>query len=243
MSGTHLHPRYRIQFGSEEIEFHLKTSHRKTLAISVHPDSTVWVVAPEGATLEKILQKVKKRAPWILKQKAYFSRFLPERPPARYRSGESYYYLGRQYRLKTHKGSKESVVLKNGFLEAVCGNPEDNLKIRGLLHKWYRARAIEYFGKQMKRWQQQIKDLDGHSPRLKLRQMKTRWGSCTVNGIITLNQNLIHSPSHCIEYVIAHELCHLRYRNHGAKFLALMNRVMPDWRMRRRRLEELEIYR
>lgn len=67
--------------------------------------------------------------------------------------------------------------------------------------------------------------------------MKTRWGSLSRAGTMTLNVALIQTPRPCIEYVITHELCHVRERNHGAGFYKLLKKVMPDWEKRKKRLE------
>src|SRR4051794_19744439 len=91
---------HNVKFGSETIEFRLVTKSRSTLAINVYPDMSVGVVAPTGSPIEKIEEKVKKRAPWIIKQRFYFSQFLPNIVRKEFRSGEAFRYLGRQYRLK-----------------------------------------------------------------------------------------------------------------------------------------------
>jgi predicted metal-dependent hydrolase len=78
-------------------------------------------------------------------------------------------------------------------------------------------------------------------PKLCIGKMKKRWGSCTGRGVIYLNPGLIKAPSHCIDYIITHELCHLKYPNHGKQFYSLMSRVMPDWGARKRRLESVPL--
>ena len=108
---------HRLQFGSKEIVFDLKYQERKSLGITVHPDRKVTVKAPVDVALDKVLEKVRRRAPWILKQQSYFLSFEPLTPPRKYVSGEGHLYLGRQYRLKILDAPKEEVKLKRGFLE------------------------------------------------------------------------------------------------------------------------------
>ena len=98
---------YSIKFGREPIRVALSFKERKTLKISVHPDKTVTVDAPKEKKLQAVLARVKERAPWIIKQRAYFERFQPLLTQRQYISGESYYYLGRQYRLKVLKESEK----------------------------------------------------------------------------------------------------------------------------------------
>jgi predicted metal-dependent hydrolase len=106
-----------IQFGSRDIVFDLEFQDRKSLGITVHPNQKVKVKAPLDAPLEKIKEKVRKRAPWILKQQSYFLSFEPLTPPRRYVSGESHLYLGRQYRLKVYDSEEETVKMQRGQLD------------------------------------------------------------------------------------------------------------------------------
>jgi len=75
---------------------------------------------------------------------------------------------------------------------------------------------------------------------LRIRHMKSRWGSCSVSRAILLNTELVKAPVHCIDYVIAHELCHFKYRKHGDQFYRFLGKLMPDWQDRKRRLERVE---
>jgi hypothetical protein len=71
--------------------------------------------------------------------------------------------------------------------------------------------------------------------------MKRRWGSCTPNGVMTFNVELVKAPVHCVDYVLMHELCHLVHPNHGIEFYRLLNTLMPDWQKRKNRLERVTI--
>ena len=106
---------HEVAFGRGRIEFRLKRTGRRTLAITVRPDTSVVVTAPKGAAVEAVMARVRKRAVWIRRQQAYFSRFLPKLPPRRYVSGETHRYLGRQYRLKVVEGPGEGVKLRGGL--------------------------------------------------------------------------------------------------------------------------------
>lgn len=231
-----------INFGTTKIDFYLEYSNRKSLGISVYPDLKVLVKAPEGASLEKIRQKVKKRAPWIIRQQNFFHSFQPKISERKYINGETHLYLGRQYRLKVviqRKDKTESVKLKSGFIVI---NTYDKLRAEQLLKEWYLSRAEakiepltrQLFGQFVNRHQ-----LPGLSFQFAFRNMPTRWGSCTSKGKIILNPELIKAPKGCIEYVIIHELCHLVHRNHSQKFLALQSNEMPDWEKWKLRLERL----
>jgi predicted metal-dependent hydrolase len=106
-----------IQFGSKKIEFLVEYSNRKTLGITVTPDLDVLVKAPVESSLDKIKEKLLKKAPWIIKQQSFFLSFQPKTPPRRYVGGETHLYLGRQYLLKIESGKMDSVKLKGKYLE------------------------------------------------------------------------------------------------------------------------------
>jgi predicted metal-dependent hydrolase len=234
-------PFHSVDFGSKKIRFKLQFSDRKTLGISVLPDLSVIATAPSNSVddLHKIKAKIRKRAPWILRQQGRFSRFLPKQPDRRYVSGESHRYLGRQYRLKLIEGSPESVKVDGGYFLITIADREDKANIKKLLNNWYKERARAYFEKKIEDCFESFKKYDLGKPPIRIRQMSMRWGTCSPTGIINLNPDLIKAPSSCIEYVIIHELCHLIHPNHDRKFYQLLLRVMPDWEAKKARLERM----
>lgn len=226
-------------FAYGDIKIHYEvcfTPNRRTLAIEVHPNSRVLVRAPVGCAEHLIAERVQKRARWISRQLAEFERYRPRTPPRQYISGETHLYLGRQYRLKLLSGSKSSVKLSRGrLLVTLPGNPGPD-RVQLLLDRWYRARARAIFTPII---ETSLKYFGGiAAPHLVVRRMRSRWGSLSPRRTMTLNLKLIQAPRPCIEYVIVHELCHTRYRDHDAQFFGLLGRIMPDWLERKRRLEE-----
>ncbi|MBX3277904.1 MAG: M48 family metallopeptidase [Acidobacteria bacterium] len=228
---------YEVSYGRETIRFTLRRTARRTLSISVHPDLSVEVTAPSGAALEQVKAKVRRRASWILKQQDYFSRFPDSPPPRRFVSGETHWYLGRQYRLKVEEAESEKVRLKAGFLRVNVKRKGDPVRVEALLDQWYSARAQVRFEMSLEKCGASFRRDGITAPQLRLRKMKKRWGSCTTRAFIYLNPELIKAPTHCIDYVVTHELCHLKYPNHGKEFYTLLDRVMPDWKKRKERLE------
>ena len=209
-----------IEYGSVVMEYAVEYRTRKTLGICVHPDGSVEVKAPVEAPLEQIREHVHRRASWICKQQRYFSSFGIHTPERKYVSGESHLYLGRQYMLRVVDSERNEVHYKGNILEVECRHRKD---VRALLLAWYRNRY-------------QVKP-----SAIKLKEMATRWGSCTASGQIMLNPRLIGAPRICIEYVIIHELCHLVHRNHTKAFYELLTQEMPDWKKWKMKLEKLMI--
>jgi len=233
------HETHRIRYGSKVIYFGLEYRKRTTLEISVYPDLTVRVIAPAERTLDEVIEKIRKRAPWIVEQQYFFSLFLPKQPSRRYVSGESHMYLGRQYRLKTVPSDDEKVVLKRGSLCVHTADRSDSARTKQLLEQWYRTRAETVLQERVRLCYEKIRKHGLKEPNLQIRKMSKRWGSCSKEGKMLLNVHLIKAPSHCIDYVITHELCHLKFFNHGKAFYTLMTQVMPDWEKRKKRLEQV----
>ena len=226
-----------IKYGTQTINFGLTYTDRKTLGITVYPDLSVQVKAPVNATLEKIYEKVEKRAAWILEQKRYFLAFEPSNITYLYKSGETHYYLGRQYRLKIVEGKADEVSYKGRYLHIETDNKSPE-HIKKLLDVWYRERAKIKFAEYAEPLIESFKKYDVEPKNLFIQLMKSRWGSCTAEGNIILNPKLIKAPIACIEYVIVHELCHLVHRNHTKAFYALQSREMSDWEKWKDKLEK-----
>lgn len=237
-----------VQYGTTTIPFELIYAPRKTLGITVHPDLRVTVKAPEGSVLADVEAKVRKRATWILKQQRELERYLPHLPPRQYVSGETHRYLGRQYRLKVieieiesnGKAPKEGVKRDGGYIYVHVCDKADTEHIKGLLDDWYRAHAWRIFAERLEACYPKVEHLGVAYPDLAIRVMRSRWGSCSPKGKITLNVKLIQVPKLYIDYVIFHELCHLQEPNHTPRFYELLDRVLPDWRERRERLNGFE---
>ncbi len=225
-----------IQFGSRTIEYELTFSERKTLGITVNPDLTVVIKAPVDTPIGKIEEKIKKRAPWIIKQQSHFLAYYPKTVPKKYVSGETHLYLGRQYRLKVATDNENEVKLKGKYILVnfnLKSTPED------LLKSWYLENARIKFEMYAAPWIENFKKYNVAPTNIVLLEMPTRWGSCTPKGKIILNPELIKAPKGCIEYVIVHELCHLVYHDHTQKFLDLQAKEMPDWEKWKLKLEML----
>lgn len=217
----------------------LKRSNRTTLAISVHPDGSVELVAPEKATMDDVASKVKRRAKWVAKQRQSFTEMNGARPPLKFRSGATHRYLGRQYRLKIRKGAEDCVKLRGGFFHIGTRDKTEE-HVQCLLAAWMRGHAQEQFEKRLDRWQTWCVNQGLAEPHLHLRCMPKRWGSSHRDGRIFLNPQLVRAPSPCIDYVIAHEVCHLKHPSHDKAFYRLLSEQMPNWQAVKLKLEQVE---
>ena len=225
-----------IQFGSKQIYFQLEYSNRKSLGITVKPDLSVLVNAPVDTSLEKVKEKLRKKAPWIIRQQSFFLYFHPKTPARKYISGETHLYLGRQYHLRIIQNNFESVKLKGKYIEV---SVNDKLSAEQLVGEWYLQNAKLKLRTIAQPLIDNFKKYNIEPSSIVLRDMPTRWGSCTPKGKIILNPELIKAPKGCIEYVIIHELCHLVHHDHTQKFIDLQTKEMHDWEKWKMKLEKL----
>jgi len=230
-----------VQYGETVIAYDVACAPRKTLAITVAPDLRVTVTAPLGAAPDAVAARVRKRAPWIVRQQRELERYLPVRPLRRYVSGETHRYLGRQYRLKVVEEPRDEVKLARGRLYVWTPDRTDTARVKALLDTWYHTQASRVFRQRLRALVPQFHHAGVVQPELVIKPLQARWGSCTGAGTITLNLALIQAPKPQIDYVIVHELSHLVERNHSKRFYQLLDRMLPAWRERRRQLNELHI--
>ena len=234
---------WSIHYGPEIIRFTVRRQSQRrqaSIAIHVEPEGRVLVDAPIQASHTAILAAVRKRARWIQDHLSNFNRRHAHILPREYVSGESTLYLGRRYRLKVIPvdDAGVNVKLRGSYLEVRIAKPAPDL-VRQAIASWYHARARAIFAERIvamlstMRWKLEA------SPPLRLQSMKTQWGSCSPTGKLSLNPWLVKAPRDCIDYVILHELCHLREHNHSPRFFKLLDRHMPPWRQRKARLDEL----
>ena len=228
-----------VAYGNTLLSFSIDRSNRKSLAIEVHPDLSIKVIAPISADLEDIKEKVLKKAKWITKQQSFFEQFLPRTPKREYISGESHYYLGRKYMLKIRSSENNQVKLKGGELIVFSTDREDKLQTKRLLSEWYYKHAKKRFNECINDSVSKFSQFDiPENPPLVIKRMSKRWGSCTPKGRIILNPEVIKTPMKCVEYVVIHELCHLIHPNHSKEFYDLQTEIMPDWEKWKLKLEK-----
>jgi len=230
-----------IDFGTRKITYNLHREDRKRLRIVVAPELTVDVFAPATADEDQIQAAVMKKAAWIAGKLDALERYHPLPAPKKYISGETLVYLGRQYRLKVNQGSSQPAKLMGRFLRVWVEDKSDTQGVRKKVDAWYRKRAHETLGRYMEKSYAIASRHGVPEPVLFIRNMRRRWGSCSSKGRITINLNLVKAPVHCIEYVIMHELCHLKYHNHSKSFYSLLTRCQPDWRKRKVELDKVVI--
>ena len=230
-----------LTYGKRQLVVDVVTGDRKRLSVTVHPDLRIIAKAPAGYELKVIRQRLEKRASWIARQLDFFERFQPLPTERKFVSGETHYYLGRQYRLRIRPGEIARVRLIGRFFEMELPDTSNREKARALMVDWYSAHAKDLLSRRLAQYVPTFERMGAVVPEVRYRRMKKRWGSCSGKGVIMLNTELVKAPTHCIDYVIIHELCHLLYPHHDKKFYHLLGRILPDWEKRKERLEKVVI--
>lgn len=220
------------------IEFELVRTRRRTLELRVYPDRRVEVRAPLRASRGEIDAFVASRQDWLQTRLSRFAAHPPVSDAERYAHGSLHPFLGRQLRLVLTGSGRSPVLADDQLLLSTVGDCE---AVKKALNLWYRRRAQEDFARRLEVLFPFFAGLGHGFPQLRIRAMRSRWGSMSARTGMTLSLDLIKTPPECIDYVVLHELCHLEHMNHGPGFKTLMTRLMPDWPERRKRLNRFPL--
>lgn len=232
---------YRLPYGSSHIAYELTYTRRKSVGITVHADRRVTVRAPHGVSAAEIEKIVRKKGEWILKKQQAFEAYPAAPPPHQYVSGEIYFYLGQRYRLRLIEDKDEGVQANGGRLILRVRDTNDGQRKEKLVEGWYRQQATILFPQRLTAVYPRAARLGIPFPQLKIRKMKSRWGSCSSKGTVTLNLKLIEMPEAVIDYVLLHELAHLKEHNHSKAYYRVLDELLPDWKERREELKRFQI--
>ena len=213
----------------------------KNLHLGVYPPrGRVRVAAPLVVGDEAVRLAVIDKLGWIRRQQAKFAQ-QPRQSQREMVSGESHYFLGRRYRLRVHEEAGPAPVALRGITSLDLFVPPgiDAIRREAILNRWYREQLRVLVRSMVEKWQSV---LGVQVANWGIKRMKTKWGSCNPNARrIWLNLELAKKPVQCIEYIVVHELAHLRERRHDEGFAALMDEAVPNWRLRRNELNALPV--
>lgn len=238
---TQPNERLTLPYGDSKISFVVRRSSartRRSIAIHVEPDGKVLVDAPADAGALEIQKALTRRLGWVHHQLANIESRRRWVLPREYVSGETVLYLGRRYRLKVIRAEVDPFArLRGGYLEVHVDDRSAQV-VRAELERWFRARAKHVLAERFAAMAGQLQWVRREPP-LTIRQMRRQWGSCSPKGRILLNVALVSAPSECIDYVLLHELCHLKIRSHRTPFYRLLATHMPDWLRIKTRLDNM----
>lgn len=230
----------KFKYGDEEIAYLLIRKQVKNINLNVKADGRIFVSAEHSIPKETIEKFLIRKSRWIYK---HLNKFEHTKeiftPPKEYISGENYNYLGKQYRLKIIKAGEDKIEIDAGYIKLYTKDKDNFERKKSLVNSWYKTQIQTILQHGFEMATKKHSTLLGNNFVLKIRVMKTRWGTFNAkNNLITLNSNLIFAPEYCIEYVVLHELIHSKHLNHCKRFFELLENLMPDWRERKKILDE-----
>lgn len=233
--------KHSIIYKNKTINFTLIRKNVLNINLRTKADMSVVVSANNNVPLDFILNFVKKKASWILKNQEKYSKLQMQMNEAKeYVSGEEIRLLGRQLRLKIIDAQDEMIKLNGDFLEVYVKNKENFTRKRNLVEAYYKNIIKEVLSEILDKMVKKV-GLP-FIPEMKVKHMISRWGSCVVNKkLIILNSTLIYAPKFCIDYVVIHELLHFDNPKHDKKFYQALTANMPDWHECKNLLDEVVI--
>ncbi|WP_419726420.1 M48 family metallopeptidase [Terrisporobacter petrolearius] len=231
---------YEVPYGESIIKFKLERKNVKNINLNIKVNGDVVISANEEVPEEYIKDFVIKKANWIEKNIKYYKAHEQENLEKKELvSGETLKYLGRQYRLKVVESQSEYVKYFRGYIYLYVKDRNDYKRKEELLSEWYDYKCKKIFTDLYNETYPVVSKYNVSPVKINIRKMKTRWGSCiTSKSTIILNKDLIKSPKYCIKYVILHELIHMICSEHSKEFYDFLYIFMPDWKERKRILDE-----
>ncbi len=205
-------------------------ARRRTIALILERDGSLTVRAPKRATLQDIHGFIHKKENWIERSRRKL-RAIITTPRKEFVDGETFLFLGREYELRLVPRQRQTLHFDSGFTLTVSARP----RAEALFTKWYKTQALTIFTERVTHYA----NLHGFSPKqVKVTSAKTRWGSCSANGTINFTWRLVMAPLEVIDYVVIHELVHLRIKNHSQKFWQAVELLCSAYKSHRKWLHD-----
>ena len=226
----------QCQVGTRIFRYFYVLEERKHVRITVQPNRDIVVYSPRRLNSLDRQNLVKKKWQWITRQQTYFGQFSGQCVRVSYAAGSEIMYLGRQYRLKVVPGGLDTVRIARGEIYFYSSREVSNLAHnKKILEAWLRQKIESTLRRRYKLVCK--KQNIPNPPLLKIKRMSKRWGSFVENSAIYLNPELTKSSLECIDYVITHELLHIRYKKHNREFYSALTKKIPEWEKIKFKLE------
>ena len=227
-----------VSVGGQTLEYTLERKRVKNINLRVRKDGSVYASAHPSVPAERVDAFVMAKEPLIRKAQTRFREREQKAPePMAYVTGEEILVQGQPFTLDVRRAENDRVFADGTRLILEMKDPLDTAKARRLVDGFLDQMCREVFGKIAGEIYPVFQKLGVPMPEIRIRRMKSRWGSCMPGkGVITLNKQLLAAPRECVEYVVLHEFCHFIHPNHSKQFYDLLSAIMPDWKVRKQRL-------
>lgn len=213
--------------------------HMKTCRLKVYPDQSVHFSVPNSVPGEWITKYLNQKSEWIEQKIDLFAETTGYASTNEIRNGFSIRMFGEDLLFSVSESSKNYIYREGRNICIGNNNPNDQVNLMSQFETWWRKESLAFLEKRIKEYYPIIKKYGKPLPKIQLRKMRTLWGSCSINrGVITFNQYLIKAKPACIDYVVLHELVHFIYPNHSKQFYDFLSIYMPDWKMRKKALDQ-----
>jgi len=225
----------KFVYDTEQIELSIVKSKRKSIAIAIQPDGNLLVKAPVFLSNDEIIKWIKTKTGWIIRQRVEVLKQQQLNPPKQYVTGEKFLYLGQEFELEVRISEGRAGLV--GMLDnkiVLFAKSSEGTEVESILRNWYIRQAKVIIPKRVQLWAEQMGETFGT---ITIKNQKTRWGSCSSARNLNFNWRLIMAPQDVMDYVIVHELCHLRQMNHSKIFWSEVEMVLPNYKMHKKWLE------
>ena len=225
----------KFEYDKEQMELAIIKSKRKSITIAIQPDGNLLVKAPVLMSDSEILKWVKTKTAWIIRQREIAVAWREMNPPKQYVTGEKFLYLGQEFELEVRISAGRAGLVGISedkiVLFAKMGEREE---VEHILSNWYKNQAKYTISKRVHFYAKQMGESFG---RITIKSQKKRWGSCSSARNLNFNWRLIMAPQEVMDYVVVHELCHLRQMNHRDAFWREVEMVLPNYKVHKKWLE------
>lgn len=217
-----------LQYGTETITINIIRSKRKTVCLRIKQDGTVEVRGPRMMPDSYVREFIQSKADWIIQKRKEVALQQSKKRAHTYQSGDIFGYLGEEYVLTLAAAGRKRIEVVQEERKIILHTTSFEAKaVEKYLKEWYKKQATDYIEERVKYYKQII---PGKVASVLMENRKGRWGSCNSHGELTFNWRLMMAPPEIIDYVVVHELCHLRHMDHSKEFWNAVGSVLPDYK-------------
>ncbi len=231
-----------IVLNNQKVNYELNRKNVKNLNLRIKPDGTISVSVNNRISQEKIDLFLIEHSDFIINTLKKYEQLQKNKPKEiEFVTGETIKVLGVERTLKVESGSKNTATCDKYFLTLTVKDINDFALKKKVIEKWQKEQATKLVTEICEVMYPYFKNYVSEFPQIKFRKMTSRWGSCQPkSNILTFNTLLIEVPVECIEYVVAHEFTHFLEANHSKAFYNKLEKIMPDWKVRKKKLNNKE---
>jgi predicted metal-dependent hydrolase len=226
---------HSIQIGNTIVPYELIfTGRKKTIELTIDLNKHLTVKAPNGMSDDALTANLFRKAKWIINNMDKMDDVVLHESNKEFVSGEKYLLRGRRYRLKVSKGETATLKFRNGrFIATVpehTPESEYNNLLRPLFLEYYQQKAEQVINERVKR---HLKYFDDEPSLIKIQDLRGKWGNCSKTNQLRFNWRIVMAKTSIIDYVVVHELCHLKHKNHAKEYWESIKTIMPDYEQKK----------